>query len=528
MSRVHRLRSGIRVAIGITLVGLSIDLAGQPADLDQQLKTLLAKFGFTGTVQGQLEKRLGRAVNPVLRDLGRDLFFDPFLALGNDNSCAGCHVPRFGFGDSQSIAIGVENNGIAGPGRSGPRNQRRTPGVINSAYLTKLMWNGRFSAPSGDPFDNSRGFEFPPPESTVKFPPFDGTIKHLLAAQAHIPSTELPEMAGFKGTEGSSQVFSRFGGAQFTTHDRQITRTPLSVDVNVLRATNVNRLLIPAVAGDMVPAPDSSGSRNEPIRLSVLNRLQSNAEYKKRFAEAFPSIAGGQSINFEVVGRALAEFEISLNFADAPIDQYARGKIGAMTPAQKRGAITFLSAGRCWQCHSPESKNNEMFSDFAMHNIGVPQIAPDKSNVEFAGSNKDEDFGLQDITKRDADRYKFRTSPLRNVAMQPTFMHNGAFTRLEDAIRHHLNVRESLKVYEPRASGVAPDLGNRVGPSQPLIQRLSPLIDAPVSLSKQEFDDLVEFVRVGLQDVRATPAEMCKLVPKQLPSGRPLAKFEGC
>jgi len=32
-----------------------------------------------------------------------------------------------------------------------------------------------------------------------------------------------------------------------------------------------------------------------------------------------------------------------------------------------------------------------------------------------------------------ADRYAFRTAPLRNVALQPAFMHNGAFVRLEDA-----------------------------------------------------------------------------------------------
>jgi cytochrome c peroxidase len=36
-----------------------------------------------------------------------------------------------------------------------------------------------------------------------------------------------------------------------------------------------------------------------------------------------------------------------------------------------------------------------------------------------------------------------RTSPLRNVAVQPTFMHNGAFTGLEDAMRHHSRSRWS-------------------------------------------------------------------------------------
>ena len=92
-------------------------------------------------------------------------------------------------------------------------------------------------------------------------------------------------------------------------------------------------------------------------------------------------------------------------------------------------------------CRSGPS--NEMFSDFQMHVAGVPQIAPffgvGEGNVIFDGPGEDEDFGLEQVTGSSADRYKFRTSPLRNVALQPAFFHNGAFTKLEDAISFHLN-----------------------------------------------------------------------------------------
>jgi cytochrome c peroxidase len=50
---------------------------------------------------------------------------------------------------------------LVGPNRAGPRNQRRTPMVINNAFFPRLMWNGRFESLSGDPFDNSAGFRFP-------------------------------------------------------------------------------------------------------------------------------------------------------------------------------------------------------------------------------------------------------------------------------------------------------------------------------------------------------------------------------
>ena len=39
-------------------------------------------------------------------------------------------------------------------------------------------------------------------------------------------------------------------------------------------------------------------------------------------------------------------------------------------------ALIFFGKGRCVQCHSVAGKSNEMFSDFKMHVIGVPQIAP--------------------------------------------------------------------------------------------------------------------------------------------------------
>jgi cytochrome c peroxidase len=170
---------------------------------DQQLQVMLQKAGFTGRVQSTLEKRLGRNLDPKLANLGRLLFFDIAGGLHDDNTCGGCHAPSSGFGDTQSIAIGIQSNLVVGSHRAGPRNQRRTPSIVNTAFYPSLMWNGRFSSLSGDPFDNSQGFKFPLPEGTTRFPPNDPIVKHLLIAQAHMPPTELVEVAGFTGTAGT-------------------------------------------------------------------------------------------------------------------------------------------------------------------------------------------------------------------------------------------------------------------------------------------------------------------------------------
>ena len=436
--------------------------ADTPATLDQQLQSTLARHGFTGRIASTLEERLGGPLNHQLAELGRLLFFDTVGGLNNDNNCSGCHSPTSGFGDTQSIAIGIDNNGLVGPGRAGPRNQRRTPMIANTAFFPNLMWNSRFASLADDPFDNHAGFLFPQPEGlTLSYLP------HLLTSQAFIPPTERVEVAGFN-----------FPGDNFA------------------------------------------------IREEVLRRINNVPEYRKRFGKVFPAVREGGPITFDMFGLAIAEFEFTLVFADAPIDQFARGQKNALTDDQKRGAMLFFGAAKCVECHQVSGIANEMFSDFATHVIGVPQVAPIHGNVTFDGPGQDEDFGLEQVTGNANDRYQFRTSPIRNVALQPTFFHNGAFTRLEDAIRHHLDVFTSARTYDPGAAGIVPDLAVLRGPIEPVLARLDPLLAAPIHLSDEEFRQLVDFVRNGLLDHRARPENLRKLIPRVVPSGFPVLTFQ--
>src|SRR5687767_10925617 len=112
-----------RVTAPVRAVPADAAIAQREDDLDAILRRYLAQLGFTGRVAATLETRLGRRLDRQLADVGRMLWFDPITALNDDNSCAGCHSPTNGFGDTQSIAIGIENNSVVGPGRRGPRNQ---------------------------------------------------------------------------------------------------------------------------------------------------------------------------------------------------------------------------------------------------------------------------------------------------------------------------------------------------------------------------------------------------------------------
>lgn len=334
--------------------------------------------------------------------------------------------------------------------------------ILNSAFFPNLMWNSRFASRSNDPFDNSAGFLFPPPEGvTLSYLP------HLLHAQAFIPPTERVEVAGF------------------------------------------------AFPGD-----------NVDIRNEVLRRINEVAAYRKKFGKLFPSVRNGGPIDFNMFALAIAEFEFALTFADAPIDRFARGQKNALTDEQKRGALLFFGEARCVQCHKVSGPANEMFSDFSPHVIAVPQIAPYAGNLPFDGPAQNEDFGLEQITGSAADRYKFRTSPIRNVSLQPTFFHNGAFTRLEDAVRHHLDVFESARSYNPVMAGVDPDLTAPMGPIEPVLARVDPILATPISLTDSEFRQLVDFVRQGLLDPRASPGNLRKSIPRSVPSGFPVLTFQ--
>ena len=427
---------------------------------DVELRAALARLGYTGRIAETLQSRLGRRIDPQLADLGRVLWFDPIQGLNDDNTCAGCHSPTNGFGDTQPIAIGIDNNRIVGAGRTGPRNQRRTPMMINSAFYPTLMWNSRFASLAGDPFDNRLGFQFPAPEGTsLSYEP------QLLVAQAFIPPTERVEAAGF-----------HFPGG------------------------------------------------NDDIRAEVIRRLNASGNYRQLFARVFPAVKAGGAITYEHFARAIAEFEFTQVYANAPIDRYARGDDNALTVAQKLGAVLFFGRARCVVCHAVSGKSNEMFSDFQQHVAGMPQIAPSNGNVVFDGPGVNEDFGLEQVTGNPADRYAFRTSPLRNVALQPAFMHSGAFVRLEDALRYHLNAAGAAPNFT--AAALPADLRGPTGPWQSVIARLDPLLRTPVFLSAVEFEALLDFVRNGLLDPDARPQRLVRLIPERLPSGRASLVFQ--
>src|SRR5262249_28598835 len=157
--------------------------------------------------------------------------------------------------------------------------------------------------------------------------------------------TELVEMAGFTG----------------------ITENPGSFGPEFIQFDNGK--------GQPLPPVDETGFHNFPIQDLIDARLNDIPAYRTLFAKAFNDghalPPGG--ITIDMRRAAIAEFQMSLPGADAPLDRYARGDDHALSDQEKRGALLFFGSAGCVACHAVAGKSSEMFSDFEVHRIAGPQ-----------------------------------------------------------------------------------------------------------------------------------------------------------
>ncbi len=163
---------------------------------------------------------------------------------------------------------------------------------------------------------------------------------------------------------------------------------------------------------------------------------------------------------FANIGKSIAAFERTIQFAPSRFDRFAARLDGSGNPAdtltsrEAAGLHLFLGKARCVQCHS-----GAMFTDNAFHNIGVASdvdgkpdlgrrdgvalyladefncVGPWSDSPASACARADTPARLGDSSTVQA----FRTPSLRNVTRRPPYGHVGQFATLEAAIEHHNN-----------------------------------------------------------------------------------------
>lgn len=192
-------------------------------------------------------------------------------------------------------------------------------------------------------------------------------------------------------------------------------------------------------------ADQAAGPPLNPIEMgmadesAVVARLQENPDYVVQFKRLYGEEVFADPLTaYAAMADALAAFERTDFFApyDSKYDRQLRGEY-EFTPEEELGRTLFFSEQftNCNQCHQLEATpnhRNEVFSNFEYHNIGVPtNTALRKRNgVTLVDEGLLQHPGIHDP----AQRGKFRTPTLRNVAVTAPYMHNGVFNDLRTVV----------------------------------------------------------------------------------------------
>jgi cytochrome c peroxidase/LysM repeat protein len=246
---------------------------------------------------------------------------------------------------------------------------------------------------------------------------------------------------------------------------------------------------------------------------ALTERLLNNPEYEMLFARAYPGVAK-EDLGFEHAANAIAAYEIvTFTFLDAPWDRYVAGEQAALSDEAKRGALLFYGKAECAECHS-----GNLLTDQAHHNTCVPQLGPGK------GDEAPLDLGRARETGEAADRFAFRTPPLRNVAVTGPWMHDGAYTTLEAAVYHHLSPEEALRNYDVSQLPLALQTTVLSDPEtlEMMMQGLDPLVAEPVALTGGEFGQLLAFLYALTSP---SVEDLIYAIPESVPSGLSVSDF---
>ena len=388
-------------------------------------------------------------------ELGQLLFFDKELSGNRDIACASCHHPQLMTGDARSLPVGTAGLGL-GPARTlGPGREIVPRNSPEIFHRGQDQWTSMFWDSRVSGQDGS--FQTP---AQSKLP---AGLDSVLAAQAMFPVTSRTEMRGGLG-------------------DRDING-------------GVNELC------------EFDDSDLTAMWQSLTSRLLAIPEYQQRFAEVYPDVPQDQ-LGFQHAANAIAAFEANaFAQADSAWDRYLNGDQQALSEAAKRGAHLFFGEANCATCHS-----GNLLTDQKHHDIGIPQLGPGKVPATSL------DPGRALVTGQAADEFAFRTPPLRNVAVTGPWMHNGAYTNLEDAVRHYKDPESALHNYD--ASQLAELLQGTVKTDEATIMAILNNLDSQIvngtQLSTDQINDLMAFVfALTSPSLDLLP----DLVPETVPSG---------
>ena len=206
-------------------------------------------------------------------------------------------------------------------------------------------------------------------------------------------------------------------------------------------------------------------------REAVLAKLALNAGYTARFAEIFD-----EGLTEATLGRALAAYQRALLSGDSPFDRWYFGDerstlVGSGAegyPALAAEGFSVFQDKGCVSCHHI-NESSALFTDGQYHNTGTGyqrasralrppsvQLAPGVFVVPTVDAETETftDDGRYEVTGLDADKWRYRTPSLRNVALTGPYMHDGSIATLEAVVAFYAEGGGGDPAQDPRTRSV--------------------------------------------------------------------------
>lgn len=201
-----------------------------------------------------------------------------------------------------------------------------------------------------------------------------------------------------------------------------------------------------------------------------LNVILAKINQDKEYQAAFKKVYQSQKTEIWQLQNVLASYIRSLAKFNSGFDEYMRGNKSAMTESQKRGFNLFVGKAQCAICHFIPLFNGTVPPTFKKTEQEVLGTATNGANKTF-----DQDPGRGKFHETVASlQHSFKTPTLRNISRTAPYMHNGGYKTL----------KEVMNFYN---KGGGKGFGFKV--------ENQTLSDAPLQLTDQEMDDIIDFMK---------------------------------
>jgi cytochrome c peroxidase len=187
------------------------------------------------------------------------------------------------------------------------------------------------------------------------------------------------------------------------------------------------------------------------LAVDVINSIP---QYREEFAKVYDDA----EVTIDKITDAIAVFEETLVTPNSRFDLWLKGDDEALTAQELEGYNTFKNIG-CVACHNGPAAGGTSFQRMGL-------IEP------YETTNPAE--GRAAVTGKDADRFSFKVSTLRNVELTYPYFHDGAYWRLEDAVDVMARLQLGRKLSEPEVTNIVAFLKTLTGDQPQIVLPILP------------------------------------------------------